>query len=70
MNGKQIEHVLDLIDNNINSNMESVRAEMLAYLRGHMDQLAREIAQRGYGEIPTHIGTVTISREDVEAAYA
>ena len=70
MNGIQIEHVLDLIDCNIHTNMESLRGEILQYLLEHGDALAREISEKGYGEIPTHLGPIRISKEDVDAVAA
>jgi hypothetical protein len=70
MNGLQLEDVLTLIDSNIHSNMDSVRKEVVAYLSEHGDELAREIAEKGSGTIPTHIGSLRVSREDLAAVYA
>lgn len=70
MNGIQIERVLDLIDCNIHTNMEDLHGEVLQYLLEQGDKLAQEISEKGYGEIPTHLGPVRISKEDVEAAAA
>jgi len=70
MNGIQIEHALDLIDDNLRSNMELVRPEVLDYLENHGNDLAKQISQRGYGIIPTQSGEVRITREDLEAVYA
>lgn len=61
----ELEHVLTLIDENILSCMESMRAEVLAYLRGNAEQLTREIATRGYGDIPTHVGILKVRTEDL-----
>lgn len=68
MNGIQIEHMLDLIDCNIDSSMREVYPEIVKYLRDHMDDLARQISDHGYAEIATSVGTIRISKEDVEAA--
>ncbi len=70
MNGIQLERVLNLIDNNIHSNMESVQAEVLRYLQDHADELAEQISNNGFGIIQTHIGNVTVSKSDIEAIYA
>ena len=71
MNGSQIESVLDLIDSNIHSSMKSVSGEILEYLRSHADELAEQIAEKGYGVIPTSAGEVRVSKEDLKpAAYA
>jgi hypothetical protein len=70
MNGIQIERVLDLIDCNIHTNMDSLHSEILTYLLEHKDELARQISEKGYGEIQTHVGPVRISKEDVDAVAA
>jgi hypothetical protein len=70
MNGLQIERVLEIIDSNIDTQMDSLHSEILAYLRENGDKLAREISEKGYGEIPTPAGVVRISKDDVEAAAA
>jgi hypothetical protein len=64
----QIEHVLELIDNNIDASMKEVYPEILAYLREHMEELARQISEQGYADIKTRVGPVRISKEDVETA--
>jgi hypothetical protein len=68
MNGIQIEHVLGLIDSNIHVNMESVRSEILEYLTVNGDTLAQQISERGYAVIPTRVGEVRVSQEDLKAA--
>lgn len=70
MNGIQIERILDLIDCNIHTSMENLHGEILKYLREHGDELAQEISEKGYGEIPTRSGCIKISKKDVEAAAA
>ena len=70
MNGLQLEGVLALIDCNIHSNMDFVRSEVVAFLRDHSDDLAHQIADNGYGIIPTQIGEIKVSREDLEVTYA
>lgn len=68
MNGTQIEHILELIDCNIDASMKNLHPEILAYLSDHLDDLAIQISENGYGEIETSLGPVRISKEDVEAA--
>ena len=68
MNGFQIEHLLNLIDGNIQASMELVRPDILNYLADHSDDLALEIFEKGYGLIPTRAGEVKVSREDLKAA--
>jgi hypothetical protein len=68
MNGIQIEHLLSLIDGNIQTSMQWVRPDIVDYLSKHSDDLAQEIAHNGYGVIPTRAGEVKVSREDLKAA--
>jgi len=64
----QIEHVLGLIDSNIDVSMNDLYPEILAYLQEHTDELAQQISERGYAEIQTRLGSVRISKEDVQTA--
>lgn len=68
MNGMQIDHLLGLIDANVDASMKTLRPEIVAYLSENIDKVADQIEQDGTAEIPTRYGTVTISREDVFAA--
>jgi hypothetical protein len=67
MNGIQIESMLTLIDRNIQSSMDCVRDEVLRYLQDHGDELAREISRSGSAIIPTRLGDVKVTREDLAA---
>jgi hypothetical protein len=67
MSPNQIEHVLEIIDGNISSNMESVRSDVLDFMTQHADELARQISENGYGIIPTKLGDVTVSKDDLQA---
>lgn len=70
MNGFDIQRALDLIEGSIHSNMDSVRGEIIQYLEQHGDVLAAEVASRGYCIVPTRLGPVKISQEDLEAEFA
>ena len=67
MNGIQIESMLNLIDRNIQSSIACVRDEVLLYLQTHGDVLARDISRQGWAVIPTHLGDVKVTREDLAA---
>lgn len=68
MSGLEIQHVLDLIESSIHANMDSVRDEILHYLQENSDQLAAEVLKNGYAIIPTHLGPVRISEDDLKAS--
>jgi hypothetical protein len=70
MNSAQLERILDLIDSNIHAGLASARGEIIQYLTEHGDELAREIYDKGFGDIPTQVGAVRVSKEDLEAVPA
>lgn len=70
MNGIQIERMLDLIDRNVSTSKEMMRGDILHYLQDHGDELVNEISEKGYGTIPTQLGSVTVTREDLNTLSA
>jgi hypothetical protein len=48
MNGNQIEHLLSLIDRNVESSLQELRPQVAAYLRATLDRVAHEIWSKGY----------------------
>ena len=62
MNPTQIEHVLSLIDVNIDDSMKRLHPEIVAYMTDHINALASQIAEKGSAEIPTSLGSLTISK--------
>jgi hypothetical protein len=70
MEATQLERTLDLIDTNIHAGLASARAEIIQYLTEHGDELAREIHEKGFGDIQTRVGLVRVSKEDLEAVSA
>jgi len=70
MNGLEVQRMLDVIDGSIHANMDSVRVEILEYLQENGDALLGEISKNGFGYIPTRLGRVKISADDLKAEYA
>jgi len=68
MNGTQIERVLELIDSNIDASMQDLHPLIVAYLEKNLEEVTRQIAEKGSAEIKTRLGPLVISKEDVEAA--
>lgn len=56
MNGLAIEHVLDLID----ANIDLSKREVLRYIADHEDEIVRQLQEHGEAKIPTTGGIVTI----------
>lgn len=70
MNGIQIEHVLNLIDDNIVRNRQQIRHEVLSYLEQHPDDIAKKLAEDGQILIPTSYGKIKLTTEDLKMVAA
>jgi len=66
MNGSQIEHVLQLID----KNMQTASDEATAYIRNNHDAIARSLATTGLAVVHTSTGDLELSVADLEATAA
>jgi hypothetical protein len=70
MNGIQIEHILNLIEDKAESNRYSIRREVTDYLKNetNMRDVAKELAEKGQVVIPTTYGGITLTTEDLKLA--
>jgi len=66
MNGNQIEHVLQLIDQSLQNSSD----EATKYIRENQAAIAQSIAQTGSAMVRTSAGDFRLSVEDLEAAAA
>ena len=65
MNGIQIEHILNVIEEKSDQNRAVVRQEIAAYLQEHMQDVAKDIAINGVALIPTTLGEIEITMKDL-----
>ncbi|WP_158821067.1 hypothetical protein [Granulicella sp. S156] len=65
MNGIQIEHILNVIEEKSDQNRAVVRQEIAIYLREHMQDVANDIASKGVARIPTTLGEIEITMKDL-----
>lgn len=70
MNGRELEHVLSLIDANIGTTQNRVRQEILRFITEHQDRVLEELRQTQHASIPTSSGCVEISLADLREAVA
>ncbi len=70
MNGLQIEHILDLIEQKSRQNRPLVRREISGYLRGHEEVILDQLAKYGEASIPTTFGSIKLTTEDLALAAA
>ena len=70
MNGREIEHLLSGIDENILRGRASLRAEILAYLFEHEQEVLTALRTSDKVTIPTGSGPVEINLSALEALVA
>jgi hypothetical protein len=70
MNGIQIEHILNLIEDKTENNRHTIRREVAEYLKLHMQEVADGLASDGQVVIPTSYGSIRLRTEDLRLAVA
>lgn len=70
MNGKEIERLLTLIDQNIASNRASLSNEFFRYLEGHKADAVEELRSTGGVTVPTAFGRMRFSLQELQQAAA
>lgn len=70
MNGREIEHMLTLIDANIEANQNRVRSEMYRFIAEHEDLVLAQLRSRDEAEIPTSSGVITVKLADLQQLVA
>ena len=70
MNGREIEHVLDLIDINIAANENRIKDEMFRFIESHQDEVLTELRATEAARIPTSLGMMTLRLSDLRELAA
>lgn len=70
MNGREIEHLLTLMDANIDSGRASLRSEILSYFQDHESLVLAELRSAHKVAVPTSAGEVNIKLSDLQALIA
>ena len=70
MNGREIEHLLTLMDENITSGRASLRSEILSYFQDHESLVLAELRSAHKVAVPTSAGEVNIKLSDLQALIA
>jgi hypothetical protein len=70
MNGVQIEHILNLIEDKSAYNREGIRREVAAYLTTNMTVVVDSLADKGEAIIPTTYGGLKLTKADLDLVAA
>jgi len=70
MNGIQIEHVLNVIEDKSASNRGTIRREAAVYLRDNIVDVVNNLASDGETIIPTSYGGLKLTKADLELVTA
>ena len=70
MNGIQIEHILNLVEESSAFNRQFIRREVADYLRTNMQVVVDALATKGETVIPTSYGGIKLTTEDLDLAIA
>lgn len=70
MNGIQIEHILNLIEEKSAFNRDAIRREVTAYLRDNMAAVVDTLATKGEAVIPTSYGGMKLTKADLDLVAA
>ena len=66
MNGREIEHMLTMIDANIEANQARVQAEMFRFIEDHEDVVLEQLRRTESADIPTSSGVITVRLADLQ----
>lgn len=70
MNGREIEHLLSLIDENILRGEASLRSEIMSYLFDHEPEVLAALRSSDKVMVPTSSGPVQINLSELQALVA
>lgn len=70
MNGREIEHLLSVMDENITSSRAYLRSEILSYFQDHESEVLAELRSAHKVAVPTSAGEVSIKLSDLQALIA
>jgi hypothetical protein len=66
MSGRELESVLTLIDENIETTQKRLWDEVMAYLRDHEDDAVRQLSATRSMVVPTSVGPRSVSLAELE----
>jgi hypothetical protein len=70
LNGRELEHVLSLIDANIGSNQTRLRSEIIGFIQSHEDAVLDQLRAHESATIPTSFGEIVLDLADLREAVA
>jgi hypothetical protein len=70
VNGREVEHVLSLIEQNVSSNRVLLRSEIFRFIEKHQDEVVAQLRRSASVRIPTSYGEMTLDLADLRKAVA
>ncbi|HEY0264199.1 MAG TPA: hypothetical protein VGC07_06730 [Granulicella sp.] len=70
MNGRELEHVLSLIDENVSANQALRCSEIFRFIENHEDEVLAQLREHKAAQIPTSFGDITLNLSDLLKAIA
>ena len=70
MNGREIEHLISAIDENIQLGRASLRREIFTYFRDYESETLRQLRENDKVTVPTSFGPIEILLADLQALAA
>ncbi|WP_263382793.1 hypothetical protein [Granulicella arctica] len=70
MNGRELEHVLSLIEQNVSANQVLLRSEIFRFIEKHQDEVVAQLRHSATARIPTSYGEMTLNLADLRKAVA
>lgn len=70
MNGIQIEHILNVVEDRSAYNRAAIRREVGDYLRANMGTVVADLSAHGKITIKTTYGDIDLSKADLESVTA
>ncbi len=70
MSGRELERLVASIEENTRINTALVWNEAFRYMQDHEEDVARQLRETGQATVNTSIGSMTVTREQLEAAVA
>ncbi len=70
MNGREIENLLILIDQNVAATTVQLDREVIDYVKRHQDEVLDVLFRNRQVDIPTSLGPIRVSMDELESAAA
>jgi Lhr-like helicase len=70
VNGRELEHVLSMIEENISANQTILRSEVFRFIKRNEDEVVAQLRKNARARIPTSFGEMILNLADLHKAVA